>query len=1589
MKTFLPSLNRKLVAFFTIVLLLLLSSKTNAATINVTSSTTWSALGTTPTAADDIVISNQATLTVNVSNAVCKSITLGNGGSNNNGNLTFNASSQVTISGNIIFAPIGNRTNTLTMTAGGNLICQGITINEPSSSFVSGAGTVTLTANNTLPTTIFTTFNNLSITGGTTTIGVGTTVSGNLVVGTGAAFATTGTLTLGVTGTTSITGTFTLAGTGNKSFTGDVTLNSGAVWNETGVSAYSFAGTFANSATTFTANTGVHTFSGATKAFNGSTTTSIPSVAVTGTYTNNGTLTVGTALSGAGTLANASVLNTSGTVSTTTLSNSGTMNHSGSGTITTALANFTNTGTLNISGSGTITGITNNAAGIVNHSGSSTITSFNNATSTSTLTISTTPTVPTITTLTVTAAGNTVNYTGSGNQTVINAAYKNLGLSGSGVKTLSGTVTIATNLSISGTATASLNTGTTYTVGTLKLGGYGKNSGTWGSTSSAASNQTNTYFAATTGIVSVTTDSRPVVTVTASAQSKTYGGTAPTSGTLGTNFTVSGLILGDTASGATLGYSGSPAGNLATANVGGYTITPSALTLSPGSTSNYNISYSTGTLTVNGASLTITANNGSKTYGQTFTVGAGSAAFTSSALQNGETIGTITIASTGAVNTAAVGSYTIVPSAATGGTFTASNYSITYTNGTLTVGQASLTVTANNGTKVYGVTQATPVTGATTFGSTGLQNGETIGSVTLTYGSGAIAATDAVGSTSTITPSAATGGTFVASNYSISYTSNSGTLTVTVAPLTITAINGSKTYGQTYTVGSGSTAFTPTGLQNGETIGSITIASTGAVNTAAVGSYNIVPSAATGGTFTASNYSITYTNGTLTVGQASLTITANNGTKVYGTTQSTPVIGATTFGSTGLQNGETIGSVTLTYGSGALAATDAVGSTSTITPSAATGGTFTAGNYSISYTPNSGTLTVTAASLTITANNGTKVYGTTQATPLTGATTFGSTGLQNGETIGSVTLIYGSGAIAATDAVGSTSTITPSAATGGTFTASNYNIIYASNSGTLTVTAAPLTITADDVSKCFGTTYTLGTTAFGSTGLKNSETIDSVTLNSSGAISSASVGSYTIVPSAATGGTFTASNYSITYVNGTLTVNALPTAPTGTDGATCSTGTVNLSATVGGGETVDWYDAATGGTLLLSGSTAYTTPSISSTTLYYAEARNATTGCVSATRTTVTATVDPTSVGGAVSSDQTICSGTQPANLTLAGNTGSVVKWQSSSDVGFSSPTDISNTSTTLLGTTIGNLTASTYFRAVVQSGVCSTANSTPVLITVDAVSVGGTVSSAQTICYGTEPSNLTLTGYTGSVVKWQSSSDAGFSSPSDITETSTTLDGSTIGSLTANTYFRAVVQNGVCSTANSASVLITVSPTSVGGTVSSIQTICSGSQPADLTLSGQTGSVIKWESSLDAGFSSPTDIIVTSTTLTGATIGALTQDTYFRAVVQSGACDFIESASVLITVSASSAGGAVTGGTAICAGSTSGLLTLSGYTGSIVRWEYSVGPSFSSWTTIANTINTYTSGALTQTTQFRAVVQSGACAEVASTPTSVDINKA
>ena len=370
-----------------------------------------------------------------------------------------------------------------------------------------------------------------------------------------------------------------------------------------------------------------------------------------------------------------------------------------------------------------------------------------------------------------------------------------------------------------------------------------------------------------------------------------------------------------------------------------------------------------------------------------------------------------------------------------------------------------------------------------------------------------------------------------------------GTNDVTPAPLSITANNASKTYGQILLTTSGSSAYTLTGgtLKNGNTLSTVTISySSGNAATAGATIYNgaISPSAATGANgFLVSNYAISYVSGDLTVDPALLSITASNVNKTYGTTL-TGAAGSTAFTSSGLVNSETIGSVTIAYGTGA-AATDAVNTyTGQVTPSMAIGGTFTASNYTISYA--TGDIIVGAKALTITANNANKTYGST-LTDGTGATTFTPSGLENGETVGSVTIAYGTGA-AATAAVNTyTASVTPSAATGGTFTASNYAISYAA--GNIIVGAKALIITANNVNKTYGSTLTgaAGSTAFTSSGLENGETVAGVTIAyGTGAAANAAVNTYagSVTPSSAIGGTFTASNYTITYAAGDIIVGA-------------------------------------------------------------------------------------------------------------------------------------------------------------------------------------------------------------------------------------------------------------------------------------------------------------------------------------------------------------------------------------------------------------------------------------------------------------------
>jgi len=350
------------------------------------------------------------------------------------------------------------------------------------------------------------------------------------------------------------------------------------------------------------------------------------------------------------------------------------------------------------------------------------------------------------------------------------------------------------------------------------------------------------------------------------------------------------------------------------------------------------------------------------------------------------------------------------------------------------------------------------------------------------------------------------------------------------------------------------------------------------------------------------------------------------------------------------------------------------------------------------------------------------------------------------------------------------------------------------------------------------------------------------------------------------------------YTTSPLTGTATTCSATPTGSATqgfCGSSTVaNLAAT---GTAIKWYTAATGGTAL-SSSTALVNGNI-----YYAS--QTVSGCESPVRLAVTVSIGTGSIGGSVAANQTICQGDTPSSLTLTGQTGTVLKWQSSNNVGFTSPVDIANTSTTLNGASIGAISASTYYRAVVQDGGCSAANSSVVLITVTPTPVAGTLSANQTICAGTQPANLNLTGSSGSIAKWQWATQVSFASPTDVNNTSTSLSGAAIGQLSAARYYRVVLQNGSCAAVYTDPVFIAVDQAPVGGSIAADQTICSGSTPADLTLTGYSGTIQKWQSANNSNFTSATDIANTTTTLNGATMGTQTATRYYRAVIENGVC--------------------------------------------------------------------------------------------------------
>jgi len=329
-------------------------------------------------------------------------------------------------------------------------------------------------------------------------------------------------------------------------------------------------------------------------------------------------------------------------------------------------------------------------------------------------------------------------------------------------------------------------------------------------------------------------------------------------------------------------------------------------------------------------------------------------------------------------------------------------------------------------------------------------------------------------------------------------------------------------------------------------------------------------------------------------------------------------------------------------------------------------------------------------------------------------------GINCGSTCSATYIVYTSVNLTATPAFGSVFTGWSGSGCSGTGTC---NVSMTSNkTATATFTCitptTPVSISGND-SVCSGSTqtYSIDSVPYATSyiwslpsGWSGSSTLKSITATAGNS------GTISVIANNSCGSS-TAKTFNIT-VNNLPTVNTASVLPS----SVCATGQVTFSATASNG-TIKWYDAAIGGT-----EKTVLNPTINTNTTYYAEAISIH-GCVSTSRTAVSATVNalPTVSAGTYSNT---CIDAADINLT-----GSPIG-------GVWLGTGVSGS---LFDPSVGTQTLTYSFT---DSNSCT--NSSTTTITVYSVSDGGSISGTSSQIYGSSTGTLTLSGYTGSIQRWE-----------------------------------------------------------------------------------------------------------------------------------------------------------------------------------------------------------------------------------------------
>ena len=278
-----------------------------------------------------------------------------------------------------------------------------------------------------------------------------------------------------------------------------------------------------------------------------------------------------------------------------------------------------------------------------------------------------------------------------------------------------------------------------------------------------------------------------------------------------------------------------------------------------------------------------------------------------------------------------VGSYAITPEADVTET---ENYKVTCVPGAFTITAKPVTVTADDKQMVYG--GAAPEFTVTAEGLVGNDEIKDCTVICPKYGNNV-----SVGDYEIVVQ------VKTASNPNYTVTANSGTLTVTPKPITVTADNKEKVYGGA----DPELTVTAEGLVGTDKLEKYTVSRVEGDN---VGEYAITVQFVAGAN---SNYAVTANPGTLTINPKLVTVTADNKEKIYG--DANPELTATEEG--------LLGADSVSYELSREAGEDA--GEYTITPS----GDTEQGNYTVTF--NTGKFKISRKAVTVTADDKEKVYG--------------------------------------------------------------------------------------------------------------------------------------------------------------------------------------------------------------------------------------------------------------------------------------------------------------------------------------------------------------------------------------------------------------------------------------------------------------------------------------------------------------------------------------------------------------------------------------------------------------------------------------